>query len=193
MKVVIIDNFDSFVYNLYHYIHQLTDDVVVYRVDAVPWDELQACDAIVLSPGPGLPSDLPILKKIVQEFYSTKKILGVCLGHQAIAEAFGAKLKNLNQVLHGLSLPTLPLQTKEGLFSGLPINFSCARYHSWVVDADSLPQELKVTAVDDSGEIMALRHQKFDVHGVQFHPESIMTEFGMEIIENWFKNSTYEG
>lgn len=187
MKVLIVDNYDSFVYNLYHYIGQFSDDVQVKRVDACTWEDMDACDAIVLSPGPGLPPDMPNLIEIVKRYGSIKKILGVCLGHQAIAMAYGARLKNLNQVLHGLSKPSVFVQDERNIFRDLPIKLECARYHSWVVEKDSLPEELLPTAFDEEGHVMALRHAEYDIHGVQFHPESVMTEQGMRMIENWIK------
>ena len=185
MKVAIINNFDSFVYNLYHYVKHFTSEVDVIRIDKVVMDALDEYDAMVLSPGPGLPPDMPNLIEIVKRYAATKKILGVCLGHQAIAMAFGGSLMNLNLVLHGLSMPSHLVQNQENIFMGLPIKLACARYHSWVVDPDSIDDQLQPTAYDEDGHLMGIRHQKYDVHGVQFHPESIMTVGGLQMIENW--------
>ncbi|MFT4545599.1 MAG: anthranilate synthase component 2 [Polaribacter sp.] len=185
MKILILDNYDSFTFNLVHYLEQFCDDISVKRNDEISLGEVDAFDAIVLSPGPGLPEDAGIMPELIKRYSSTKKILGVCLGHQAIGEAFGAKLKNLNQVHHGVVLPVNITRVDEALFAGLPAGIETGRYHSWVIDKDTIPSELIITATDDNGEIMAIRHSELNVCGVQFHPESLLTPNGLKIIENW--------
>lgn len=185
MKILILDNYDSFTYNLVHYVEQFCDDLTVKRNDEILLDTVDEFDAIVLSPGPGLPKDAGIMPELIKRYSSTKKILGVCLGHQAIGEAFGGKLKNLNEVHHGVSVPVNIIDRNESLFSGLPNRIDTGRYHSWVIDGETVPFHLMVTANDDDGQIMAIRHKEFDVCGVQFHPESLLTPEGLKIIENW--------
>ncbi len=185
MKILILDNYDSFTYNLVHYVEQFCDDLTVKRNDEILLDTVDDFDAIVLSPGPGLPKDAGIMPELIKRYSSTKKILGVCLGHQAIGEAFGGKLKNLNQVHHGVSIPVNIIDRNESLFSGLPNRIDTGRYHSWVIDRETVPFQLMVTANDDDSQIMAIRHKEFDVCGVQFHPESLLTPEGLKIIENW--------
>jgi len=185
MKILILDNYDSFTFNLVHYVEQFCDDVTVKRNDEISLDEIEAFDAIILSPGPGLPKDAGIMPKLIKRFASTKKVLGVCLGHQAIGQAFGAKLKNLNEVHHGVAIPVSLTQTREALFQGIPSRIETGRYHSWVIDKDTIPSELMVTATDDEGEVMAIRHKQLNVCGVQFHPESLLTPEGLKMIENW--------
>lgn len=164
---------------------QFCDEVVVRRNDEIILEDVVQFDAIVLSPGPGLPKDAGIMPELIKRYAATKKILGVCLGHQAIGEAFGASLKNLNQVHHGVSIPTNILVENEPLFLGIPARIETGRYHSWVIDGESVPSELIITATDDDGEVMAIRHKNFDVCGVQFHPESLLTPEGLKIIGNW--------
>lgn len=171
-----------------HYAEQFCHDVTVKRNDEISLDEVEEFDAIVLSPGPGLPKHAGIMPELIKRYSSTKKILGVCLGHQAIGEAFGASLKNLNQVHHGIAIPVNVIDENEPLFSNLPNRIETGRYHSWVIDAETVPQELIVTATDDEGEVMAIRHRKFDVCGVQFHPESLLTPNGLKVIENWVRS-----
>lgn len=193
MKILVLDNYDSFTYNLVQYIEEiLGTSVDVIRNDAVSLDDCSRYDTIILSPGPGIPQEAGIMPELIKRYGAEKNILGVCLGHQAIGEAFGASLKNLDQVVHGLSTPIEILPTDERLFEGIPQSFEGGRYHSWVVDKDSLPDCLEVTAVDGGGEIMALRHREFNIHGLQFHPESIMTEAGKEILRNFFEHYTHE-
>lgn len=168
-----------------HYVEQFCDDVTVRRNDAITLSEVEVFDAIILSPGPGLPKDAGIMPELIKRYSVTKKILGVCLGHQAIGEAFGAKLKNLDHVHHGVAIPSNILVADEPLFHGLPQRIDTGRYHSWVIDKDTLPTELILTATDDEGEVMAIRHREFDVCGVQFHPESLLTPNGLKIIGNW--------
>jgi anthranilate synthase component 2 len=188
MKILVLDNYDSFTYNLVQYIQELLEQKVdVYRNDAIALDEVAAYDAIILSPGPGLPEEAGIMPELIKRYAAEKPILGVCLGHQAIGEAFGAKLLNLEDVYHGIETPITKTEVEEPLFEGLPQDFKAGRYHSWVVQKDSLPEELLVTAVDDKGEIMAMRHREYNLRGVQFHPESIMTPEGKQMLHNFFQ------
>ena len=186
MKILILDNYDSFTYNLVHYIEQeIGTEVDVYRNDKISLEAVDAYDKILLSPGPGLPSESGILLDLIKQYATSKDILGVCLGHQAIAEAFGGTLFNLDRVMHGLATETLLTEVSDSLFNGLPRNFLSGRYHSWAVSKDQLPKELLVTAYDDKGTIMALKHTHLKVRGVQFHPESVLTEHGHLMIRNW--------
>lgn len=185
MKILVLDNYDSFTYNLVHYIEKVCDhSVEVFRNDKIALEEIDRFDKIVLSPGPGLPSEAGILLDAIKKYSSSKSILGVCLGQQAIAEAFGGSLINLDKVFHGVAT-AVEIIREDILFEGLPKKFNVGRYHSWVANPKDLPEELEVTAVDAGGHIMALHHKKYDVRGVQFHPESILTEYGEEIIRNW--------
>jgi anthranilate synthase component 2 len=185
MKTLILDNYDSFTFNLVHYVEQFCDDITVKRNDEISLDEVETFDAIILSPGPGLPAKAGIMPELIKRFAPTKKILGVCLGHQAIGEGFGASLKNLNQVHHGVAIPINVIEKTEPLFTNVPHRIDTGRYHSWVIDKNTIPSELKITATDDDGEVMAIRHKLFDVCGVQFHPESLLTPNGLKVIENW--------
>jgi anthranilate synthase component 2 len=188
MKVLVLDNYDSFTYNLVHLVekilHRKPD---VYLNDQLPIDNIKAYDKIILSPGPGIPSEAGILLQLIKEYASSKSILGVCLGHQAIGEAFGGKLLNLDNVFHGIST-TCRLSPGVDLFQGLPAEIEIGRYHSWIVSDNDLPKELEVTARDEHNYIMALQHRSFDVRGVQFHPESVLTPMGETIIRNWLEN-----
>lgn len=185
MKVLVLDNYDSFTYNLVQYIQEILEHKIdVYRNDEIDLDAIDAYDFIILSPGPGLPKDAGIMPALIQRYAPTKTILGVCLGHQAIGEAFGASLENLAHVFHGVETPVKVIVEDEPLFQNMPTNFQAGRYHSWVVAKENLPTDLEVTAVDEAGVIMAMRHKEYDVRGVQFHPESIMTEFGRKMLEN---------
>lgn len=190
MKTLILDNYDSFTYNLVHYAEQFCNDIEVHRNDAINLDAVDKYDIIILSPGPGLPKDAGIMPELIKRYSPTKKILGVCLGHQAIAEAFGGKLVNMNHVLHGVARKTIVTDENEQLFKGLAKEFNCGRYHSWAVKKQDLPDCLELTAIDEYDYVMAFRHKNYDVYGVQFHPESILTEHGLEIIENFFTAST---
>lgn len=185
VKTLILDNYDSFTFNLVHYVEQFCDDITVKRNDEISLDEVEQFDAIILSPGPGLPAHAGIMPELIKRFAPTKKILGVCLGHQAIGEAYGASLKNLNQVHHGVAIPVNVIEKGEPLFLNLPNRIDTGRYHSWVIDGETVPQELIVTATDNEGEVMAIRHKQFDVCGVQFHPESLLTPDGLKVLENW--------
>ncbi len=189
MKVLVLDNYDSFTYNLVQYIQELLEqDIDVFRNDAISLDAVADYQAIVLSPGPGLPSEAGIMPALLGRYAGQKPILGVCLGHQAIGEAFGAKLHNLRDVYHGIETPINRTEVEEPLFAGMPEHFPAGRYHSWVVQKDSLPPELLVTAVDKRGEVMAMRHRNYNLRGVQFHPESIMTPQGKQLLENFFRH-----
>ena len=184
MKIVIIDNYDSFTYNLAHLVKALGAEVTVLRNDQFSIDALEAYDKIILSPGPGIPSEAGLLLDIIKTYAGRKPMLGVCLGHQAIGEAFGARLENLSEVFHGVATPA-HIVADDPIFCGLPETFTVGRYHSWVVATDQLPDCLTVTAVSDEGQIMALRHKEYDIHGIQFHPESVLTPEGSIIIKNF--------
>ena len=169
---------------------QFCNDVTVRRNDEISLNEVDAFDAIILSPGPGLPKDAGIMLELIMQYAETKKILGVCLGHQAIGEAFGSKLKNLNEVHHGVAIPIEVIDDAELLFQSIPSRIETGRYHSWVIDKETVSEVLTVTAVDDDGEIMAIRHKQYDVCGVQFHPESLLTPNGLQIVENWCSSNS---
>ena len=186
MRVVIIDNYDSFTYNLAQHIHELTGSAPdVIRNDAIAPEELVAWDRIVISPGPGVPKDAGICIPLIQKLAGKVPILGICLGLQSIAEAFGGSLINLRNVFHGVATEIQVTDSSNVLFAGLEQRFPAGRYHSWVADVDTLPEVLKITATDDKGQVMALRHVHLPVFGVQFHPESILTPNGKEIIKNF--------
>ncbi len=186
MKILVLDNYDSFTYNLVHAIHKFTkSEAAVYRNDEITLEEVGVYDKILLSPGPGIPDEANILKPLIQHYAPTKSILGVCLGQQAIGEVFGCQLLNTKQVYHGISTQATILVDDEILFKGLPKNIEVGRYHSWIVDSKDFSNELEVTALGPENEIMALRHKTFDVRGVQFHPESVLTPLGEKMIENW--------
>ncbi|MCU0448620.1 MAG: aminodeoxychorismate/anthranilate synthase component II [Bernardetiaceae bacterium] len=185
MKILVIDNYDSFTYNLVHLLKELGQQPVTIRNDKMRVEDVAEFDQILLSPGPGLPADAGIMPEVIKRYAPSKRILGVCLGHQAIGEAFGGQLRNLGEVVHGIATQTIVNEPDTRLFKGLPPRFDTCRYHSWVVDRAGFPASLQVTATDDQGVIMALQHRQYDVHGVQFHPESYITEFGKEMIRNW--------
>ena len=184
-KIVIIDNYDSFTYNLAHYFEDLNCEVTVYKNDEFEMEELLHFDKIVLSPGPGIPKDAGLLFDVIKAYYSKKSILGICLGQQAIAEFFGASLLNLKTVFHGIATPIKITVSDEVLFNGLDQQFNAGRYHSWVVNPVDFPETLEITSQDNNGNIMSLRHKQYDIRGVQFHPESILTPYGKKILENW--------
>lgn len=188
VRVVVIDNYDSFTYNLVHLVRKLDCDVTVFRNDQFNLEDLNDFDKILLSPGPGIPSEAGLLTDVIRMYAATKPILGVCLGHQAIGEVFGGSLTNLSEVFHGVATEGTNLQN-DYIFGGLPKRITMGRYHSWVVDRDSLPSCLEVTAESDEGYIMALRHREYDVHGIQFHPESVLTAMGETIVANWLKGA----
>ncbi len=190
MNILVFDNYDSFTYNLVHLVEKITRvKVEVWRNDQIPLEKVKDFDKIILSPGPGIPVEAGLLLPLIKEYASTKSILGVCLGHQAIGEAFGGTLVNLTEVYHGVATPievkSENSKVKSPLFSGLPERFDVGRYHSWVVSDQDFPEELEITAVDDNGYIMGLQHKTFDLQGVQFHPESVLTPDGEKILRNW--------
>jgi len=185
-KILIIDNYDSFTYNLVHLVNEIGLQCEVWRNDQFAIGDVDAYDQIILSPGPGIPSEAGLLLEVIEKYAPTKSIFGVCLGQQAIAEVFGGRLYNLSQPMHGIATPILVTDEEEKLFKGLPKSFKVGRYHSWVVDEKYIPEALTVTAIDEAdNSAMALRHKQYDVRGVQFHPESILTEFGKEMMKNW--------
>lgn len=187
MKIVIIDNYDSFTYNLSHLLKELGAEVDVVRNDKFELKDLEQYDKIVLSPGPGIPSEAGLLLDVIRTYTGRKPILGVCLGHQAIGEVFGASLENLKEVYHGVQTEGTQLGN-DYIFEGLPERVMMGRYHSWVVAKDSVPESLEVTAMSDDGEIMAMRHRQYDIHGIQFHPESVLTPEGKTIVGNFLKH-----
>lgn len=190
LPVLVLDNYDSFTYNLVHYIEKYSkSEVQVFRNDEISLSEIEKYRNIVLSPGPGLPKDAGVLCDVIKHFYSSKNILGICLGHQAIAEVFGARLFNLTQVYHGVS-NQIKIIKQSKITEGIPDSFMAGRYHSWAVDKNNFPKCLEILMEDENGIIMALKHIKYNVIGLQFHPESIMTEYGEKLIENWLKNCT---
>lgn len=184
MKVVLIDNYDSFTYNLYHLLRELKVDVTVYRNDQFDLKDLASFDKIMLSPGPGIPSEAGLLMQVIKEYAGKKPILGICLGEQAIGESFGGTLVNLSDVFHGVQTPA-HIVADDYIFDGLSKDILVGRYHSWVVDADSMPACLEITATSDEGQVMALRHKDLDIRGIQFHPESVLTPDGKRMIQNW--------
>ena len=184
MKTVIIDNYDSFTYNLAHLVKELGAEVDVLRNDKFELEELEKYDKIILSPGPGIPEEAGLLLEVIRTYAGRKPILGVCLGEQAIGQAFGGKLTNLSEVFHGIQT-NVKIKNKDYIFSGLPTEIPVGRYHSWVVDTDGFPEELVITAISSEGQIMALKHREYDVHGIQFHPESVLTPDGKQIVGNW--------
>ncbi|RKS13858.1 aminodeoxychorismate/anthranilate synthase component II [Flavobacterium sp. 120] len=186
-KILVIDNYDSFTYNLVHYLEDLDCEVTVYRNDEFDIDEIAIFDKILLSPGPGIPDEAGLLKEVIRKYGPSKSIFGVCLGQQAIGEVFGGTLSNLDKVYHGVSTIVKTVVDDELLFEGLGSEFEVGRYHSWVVDAD-LPDVLEATSFDENGQVMSLRHKTYDVRGVQFHPESVLTPNGKKILENWVKS-----
>jgi anthranilate synthase component II len=203
-RILVFDNYDSFTYNLVHLVEKLIHQKVeVYRNDQIPLEKVKEFDKIILSPGPGIPTEAGLLLPLIKEYAPTKSILGVCLGHQAIGEAFGGTLLNLSEVYHGVATPVRIVsgrssavngrsaaasEGKNSLFAGLPEQFEVGRYHSWVIREEGFPEELEVTARDEKNYIMALRHKHFDVQGVQFHPESVLTPLGEQILKNWLAN-----
>ena len=214
MKILVFDNYDSFTYNLVHLVERILHEKVdVYRNDQVPLEKVKEYDKIILSPGPGLPEEAGLLLPLIKEYASSKSILGVCLGHQAIGEAFGGKLVNLETVYHGVATPIrvvsresivdgkqsavgrrqeaisrLATHGSRDLFEGLPNKFDAGRYHSWIISEENFPEELEITARDENNYIMALQHKNFDVQGVQFHPESVLTPVGEAVLRNWLKD-----
>ena len=184
--IVIIDNYDSFTYNLAHLVKELGAEVDVLRNDKFELEELEKYDKIILSPGPGIPEEAGLLLEVIRTYAGRKPMLGVCLGEQAIGQVFGGKLTNLSEVFHGIQT-NVKIKNKDYIFDGLPTEIPVGRYHSWVVDTDGFPEELVVTAISPEGQIMALKHREYDVHGIQFHPESVLTPDGKQIVGNWLK------
>jgi anthranilate synthase component II len=188
MLVLVFDNYDSFTYNLVHLVEKILHQrVEVHRNDQLPLEKVKDYDKIILSPGPGIPEEAGLLLPLLKEYAASKSILGVCLGHQAIGEAFGGKLENLSTVYHGVATPIKLTDIKSRLFTGMPGQFEVGRYHSWIVTEKGLPAELEITARDENGFIMAMQHKQYDVQGVQFHPESVLTPDGETILRNWLK------
>lgn len=190
MKILVLDNYDSFTYNLVHLLRELGHGprLTVTRNDQLTLESVADYDAILLSPGPGVPAEAGLMPQIIRAYAPTKRILGVCLGHQGLAESFGAELYNLPNVLHGVANEAEVTALDERLFAGLPTRFQVGRYHSWAVRPESMPPELETTACDAHGEVLAFRHRQYDVRGVQFHPESILTEHGAQMLENWLNH-----
>ncbi len=191
-RILVFDNYDSFTYNLVHLVEKITGARVdVYRNDKIPLEKVKEYDKIVLSPGPGVPAEAGLLLPLIKEYASGKSILGVCLGHQAIGEAFGGTLINLSEVYHGIATPVKRRAGDEvpgnRVFSGLPEEMEVGRYHSWIVAKEGFPEVLEITAEDENGFIMALQHKTYDVQGVQFHPESVLTPLGEKMLRNWVK------
>ena len=184
MKTVIIDNYDSFTYNLSHLVKELGAEVCVVRNDRFDLGDIDAFDKIILSPGPGIPSEAGLLLDVIRRYAGRKPILGVCLGHQAIGEAFGGTLENLSEVFHGVATPC-HIIAEDPLFKGIAPDFEVGRYHSWVVSKENFPDCLEITAVSNEGQVMALRHRTMEIHGIQFHPESVLTPEGRIIIQNF--------
>ncbi|CAN5315806.1 aminodeoxychorismate/anthranilate synthase component II [soil metagenome] len=185
MKLLVLDNYDSFTYNLVYILRELGLRPDVIRNDRISLDAVGQYDKIMLSPGPGIPSEAGIMQDLVREYGPTKSILGICLGHQGIGEVYGASLENLGDVLHGVAHRTTVVDRSEKLFADIPDELMVGRYHSWTVVPDSMPADLRITAVDEQGRVMGLSHRRFDVKGLQFHPESVLTENGVKMIENW--------
>ena len=186
MKILVFDNYDSFTYNLVHLVEKITHEKVdVFRNDEISLEQVNDYDKIILSPGPGIPSEAGLLLPLIKQYAATKSILGVCLGHQAIGEAFGGTLTNLSKVYHGVATPIKILNKKSEILKGFGEEIEVGRYHSWIVSDNNFPEELEVTARDENGYIMALQHKTYDVQGVQFHPESVLTPDGEKILKNW--------
>lgn len=188
MKLLVFDNYDSFTYNLVHLVEKILHQKVdVVRNDKIMLDQVKQYDKIILSPGPGIPVEAGLLLPLIKEYAPSKSILGVCLGHQAIGEAFGGTLINLQDVYHGVATNCRVIKRDEKLFNFISNGLEIGRYHSWVVSKEGFPEELEITAVDDNDMIMALQHKKYDVRGVQFHPESVLTPLGEQIMRNWLQ------
>jgi anthranilate synthase component 2 len=185
MKILVLDNYDSFVYNLVYILRELSNDVTVFRNDKIGLEEVAQYDKILLSPGPGIPSEAGILQDVVREYGASKSILGVCLGHQGIAEVFGGSLENMSNVLHGISDTAYVTDPTERMFQGLPSQFEVGRYHSWTVIPETVPSTMTITAQDSEGRILGLAHKSYDIRGVQFHPESVLTQHGKAMLTNW--------
>jgi anthranilate synthase component 2 len=188
MKILVIDNYDSFTYNLVHALKKLEGVfVTVKRNDEITDNEPDSYDKIVFSPGPGIPNEAGSMLTVIRDYAGKKPMLGVCLGHQAIGESFGGKLQNMNDVLHGIATP-INVISKSYLFNDIPDTFNAGRYHSWIVEKETLPDVLEITSLDNEGRITSFQHREFDIQGVQFHPESVLTPLGEKILENWVRH-----
>ncbi len=185
MHIAIIDNFDSFTYNLVHIVEQYCQTCTVMRNNNIDWKALDNCDKIIFSPGPGIPSEVKVMGTILDKYAGKKSIFGVCLGMQYIGEYFGAELVNLTEIVHGVPKPTIVTDSRELLFQNIPATFNSGRYHSWAISNHSFPDNLQITAIDNKDIIMAIRHKELDICGVQFHPESVLTEYGTLLLKNW--------
>lgn len=188
MNVAVIDNYDSFTYNLVHYLEGFGVNVTVYKNDAFVIKDIAKFDKILLSPGPGIPDEAGLLKDVIKTYCKSKSILGICLGMQAIGEVFGGELVNLSKVYHGVATKVTKTE-EDSIYKELPDEFEVGRYHSWVVAKENFPKDLIITSVDENGQIMSLKHKTYDVRGVQFHPESVLTPFGKQIIKNWVNDN----
>lgn len=191
MRILVIDNYDSFVHNLVHILENIEDsEITIVKNDKVSLSEVEKYDKILLSPGPGIPSEAGLMTDVIKKFYKTKSILGVCLGHQALGEFFGFNLKQLSQPLHGISTEITTICNSK-LFKGMPLKFRVGHYHSWVIEPkDFSEHQIEIIACDDNGRVMAIQHKQLPIYGVQFHPESILTEYGKVIISNWMNSDT---
>ncbi len=187
MRIFVIDNYDSFTFNLVHYLEKYCDEVRVVRNDDFSIEDINEYDKILISPGPGLPSEVSVLKTVLDRFAGEKPILGVCLGMQAIAEYYGGSIYNLDNIVHGIPSDTFIKDEKDEFYRGVPSSFFSGRYHSWAVSSINFPSDLIITSIDKKGVLMGLRHKKYNIRAVQFHPESVMTEYGEKMIENWIK------
>lgn len=189
MQILLIDNYDSFTYNLVHLMKSVSSsEIDIVRNNKITLQNVNVYDKILISPGPGIPCEAGVIQEVIKQYAPTKSILGICLGHQAIAEVFGGKLSNMKKVFHGVATPINLSADRDEIFKGIPDSFLVGRYHSWQADRETFPTELKITAEDKEGSIMSLRHKEYDVKGLQFHPESILTEFGKEMMYNWINN-----
>lgn len=193
MNILVLDNYDSFTYNLVHIIRELGYEPEVYRNDKIDAEAVERYDKILISPGPGLPDEAGIMKTLIRQYAPTKSILGICLGHQGIGEVFGARLFNIPKVLHGVTSTTTVTDPEEILFRDVLPSFQATHYHSWAVERDSIPATLRITAVNDEGLVMGMRHAEYDVRGLQFHPESVMTTEGPRMIANWLSRGLVIG
>lgn len=185
MKILVLDNYDSFTYNLVYILRELHGEVDIYRNDKIALEDVAAYDKILLSPGPGIPSEAGILQDLIREYGPTKSILGICLGHQAIGEVYGAVLENMTDVLHGISDKAIVTDPTERIFQDLPSEIQVGRYHSWTVIPETFTDEIRITALDEKGRVMGLSHNAYDVKGLQFHPESVLTDHGKQMLQNW--------
>ncbi len=189
MNILILDNYDSFTYNLVHMVEEITGKLPdVYRNDEIEVEEIQRYDVIILSPGPGIPDEAGILKKVIATYAGIKPIFGVCLGLQAITEVFGGNIVNMGEVFHGVATEMTVLKKDAVLFKNISVKFDAARYHSWIASKENFPSELEITAIDEDGEIQAIEHKAFNISAVQFHPESILTEVGEQLVRNFLEN-----